>query len=223
MSRAPTVFSTTERYPLIIMVSPSSSLLDFSDNDEGEHEYQDHHGDYSTRMDELFTDQGEEDEEGSPSQSPRSGSVGVTKATYREQLRDVLGSETTGEDDEADDLDHLSSHGNAFSDDEHPTRSTSDPLQPVSLTTPPGTHVDILNTLSTTENPCRACRSYVIRPTILGTIHDILPRPVYLPPSWSPEYESPIPPPDNIPTAFFPHTSTLAAKFHHYVTFATIQ
>ena len=157
MSRAPTVLSTTGRYPLIIMVSPSSSLLDFSDNDEGEHEYQDHPGDYSTRMDELFTDQGEEDEEGSPSQSPRSGGVGVTKATYREQLRDVLGSETTGEDDEADDLDHLSSHGNAFSDDEHPTRFTSDPRQPVSLTTPPGTHVDILNTLSTIENSRRAC------------------------------------------------------------------
>src|SRR6201999_3635533 len=101
------------------MVSPPSSLLDFSDNDEGEYEYQHHHGDYSTRMDELFTDQGEEDEEGSTSQSPRSGGVGIAKGTYREQLRDVLGSETTG-DDEADDLDHLSSHGNAFSDDEHP-------------------------------------------------------------------------------------------------------
>jgi hypothetical protein len=104
------------------MVSPSSSVLDFSDNDEGEHEheYQDHPGDYSTRMDELFADQSEGDEEGSPSQSPRSGRMEVTKATYREQLRDVLGSETTGEDDEADDLDHSSPHRNAFSDDEHP-------------------------------------------------------------------------------------------------------
>ena len=147
MSRALTVLSTTERYPLIIMVSPSSSLLDFSDNDEGEHEYQDHHGDYSTRMDELFTDQ---DEEGSPSHSPRSGSVEVSKATYREQLRDVLGSETTGEDDEADDLDRLPSHGNAFSDDD--TRSTSDPQRPVSLTTPPGIHVGVLTTLSTIDN-----------------------------------------------------------------------
>ena len=205
------------------MVSPSSSLLDFSDNDEGEHEYQEHQGDYSTRMDELFTDQGEEDEEGSPSQSPRSGGIEVTKATYREQLRDVLGSETTGEDDEADDLDRLSSHGNAFSDDEHPTRSTSDPRQPVSLTTPPCIHVDILSTLSAIENSCRACRSCVIRPAILGTIRHILPRPICLPPPWSPEYENPIPPPDNIPTAFFPHTSTLAPELHHYVSFATIQ
>jgi len=129
------------------MVSPSSSLLDLSDNDEGEHEYQDHPGDYSTRMDELFADQSEEDEENSLSHSPRSEGVEVTKATYREQLRDVLGSETTRDDDGADDLDHSSSHGNPGSDDEHPARSTSDPQRPVSHTTP-DIHTNILNTLS---------------------------------------------------------------------------
>lgn len=129
-SRASAVLNTTGRYPLIVMVSPSSSLLDFSDNNEGEDEYQDHHGDYSARMDELFADQGEENEEGSSSHSPPSGDVEVTKATYRECLRDVLGSETTGEDDEADDLDR----GNAFSDDEHPVQSVSNPQRPVSST-----------------------------------------------------------------------------------------
>lgn len=116
------------------MVSPSSPLLDLSDNDEGEHEYQGHPGDYSTRMDELFADQSEGDDEGSPSHSPNH--VEVTKATYREQLRDVLGSETTGEDDENLDLDHLLSHENALSDDEHPTQSAPDPQRPVSPSAP---------------------------------------------------------------------------------------
>lgn len=139
------------------MVSPSSSLLDFSDNDEGEHEYQDHPGDYSARMGELFADQSEGDEENSPSHSPRSGRIEVTNATYRERLRDVLGSETTGEDDEADDIDHLLSHGNAFSDDEHPTQSTSDPHRPVSSSTYPGIHADTLNTLPAPGNPRRTC------------------------------------------------------------------
>jgi len=202
------------------MVSLSSSLLDFSDNDEGEHEYQDHHGDYSARMDELFTDQGEEDEEGSPSHSPRSEGVEATKATYRERLRDVLGSDATGEDD---DLDRLSSLGNASLDDEHPTRSTPDPQRPVSLTIPPGIHVYILNALPTTDNSRRTCRNCVIRPTFLCTIHDVLPRPVRLPPPCSPEYENPVPPPDDIPTAFFPHTSALATKLNRYVSFPTIQ
>lgn len=113
------------------MVLPSSSLLDFPDIDEDEHEYQDHPGDYSTRMDELFTDQSEGDEEGSLLQSPRSHHK-VTEATYREQLRDVLGPETTGEDDEADDPGRSLSPGYAFSDDEHLTQSTSDPQRPVS-------------------------------------------------------------------------------------------
>ena len=174
-------------------------------------------------MDELFADQSEEDEEGSPSHSPRSEDIEVTKATYREQLRDVLGSETTGGDDEGDNLDHPSSLGDAFSDDEHPALPTSDPQRPVSLTTPFDIHTKTLNTLLTVGNPGRTCRSCVIRSTILGTIHHILTRPVCLPPSWSPEYESPIPPPDDIPTAFFPHTSTLTADLHHYLSFAAIQ
>ena len=191
------------------MVSPSSSLLDFSDNDEGEHGHQDHPGDYSARMDELFADQSEGDGEGSPSQSPRSGGIEVTKATYREQLRDVLGPETTGEDDE--DLDH------AFSDDEHPAQSASDPQRPVSLSTPSGIRADILNTLQTTDNSRRACRSCVVRPTILGTIYDILARPVHLSPPCTPEYENPIPPSDIIPTTFFLHTCGLTAELRRYV------
>lgn len=199
------------------MVSPSSPLLNFSDNDEGEHEYQEHPGDYSTRMDELFADQNEGDEEGSPSHSPRSGGIEVTKATYREQLRDVLGSETTGEDDEADNPDHLSSRGDAFSDDEHPARSPSDSQRPVSPATPLWIHADILNTLSTPDNSCRTCRNCVIRPTIFSPIHDILTRPVRLPPPCTHEYESPIPPPDVIPTAFFFHTSALSAELRRYV------
>lgn len=128
------------------MVSPSSSLLDLSDNDDGEHENQEHSGDYSARMDELFADQSEGDEEGSPSHSPQSRRIEVTKATYREQLRDVLGSETAGEYDEADDLDQSLSHGNAFSDDENPTQSTSGSYRPVRPSTPPDIHPDILNT-----------------------------------------------------------------------------
>ena len=152
-SRASTIIlSCTEGYPLIIMVSPSSSLLDFSDNDEDEHEYQNHPGDYSTRMGELFPDGSEADEQGSPSQSPRSGRVEVTKATYREQLRDVLGSEGTGEDDEIDDLDRPSPHGNAFSH-EYPAQSASDPQRPVSPSVSSGVHGDILNTFSTADNP----------------------------------------------------------------------
>ena len=198
------------------MASPSSSLLDLSDNDEDEHVYQDHPGDYSTRMDELFADQDEEDEEGSLSQSPRSGGMKVTKATYREQLRDVLGSETTGEDDEADDLDHFLPHKNAFLD-EHPGQSVSDPQRPVSLSTPSGIHADILNTLSTTDNSRRTCRNSVIRPTILGPIHDILARPIRLSPPCTPEYESPIPPSDIIPTTLFLHTCVLTAELRRYV------
>lgn len=198
------------------MVSPSSSLLDFSDNDEGEHEHRDHPGDYSARMDELFADQSEGDE-GSPSQSPRSGGIEVTNATYGEQLRDVLGSETTGEDDEADNLDHSSLHQNAFSDDEHHEQSASDPQRPVSLSMPPGIHADIPNTLPTTDNSRRTCRNCVIRPTILGTIHDILTRPVCLPPPCTPEYESPIPPSDIIPTTLFLHTCVLTAELRRYV------
>ena len=205
------------------MVSPPSSSPALSDNDEGEHEYQDHPGDYSTRMDELFADQSEEDEEGSPSHSPRSGGAEVTKTTYRQQLRDVLGSETTGEDGEADGLDSSSSHGNASSDDEHPTLSTSDPQRPVSLAIPLDIHTDILNTLPIAANSCRTCRSRVIGSTILSTIHDILTRPVRLPPPRSPEYESPIPPPDDISATFFPHTSALTAEFHHYIPFTAIQ
>ena len=127
------------------MVSLSSSLLDLSDNDGGEHEYQEHPGDYSARMEELFTDQSEGDEASSPSHSPRSERIEVTKATYREQLRDVLGSETTGEYDETDDLDHSLSHGNVLSDDEQPTQSTSGPHQPVSPVHP-DIHRNMLNT-----------------------------------------------------------------------------
>lgn len=134
------------------MVSPSSSTLDFSYNDGGEHEYQEHTGDYSARMDELFADQSERDEERSPSHSPRSERVEVTKATYREQLRDVLGSETTGECDESDDLDQSLPHGNAFSDDEHPTQSTSGPFRPVSPSALPDIYSDIFNTLYTAGN-----------------------------------------------------------------------
>jgi len=205
------------------MVSPSSSLLGLSDNDEGEHEYQDHPGDYSARMDELFADQSEGDGEGSPSHSPRSGGIEVTKATYRERLRDVLGSEATGEDDDADELGHSPSHGNAFSDDEHNEQPTSDPRRPVSLTTPPGIHADTLNTLSPIGNSRRTCRSCVIRPTVLSTIHDVLARPICLPPSCTPEYESPIPPPDNIQATFFPHTSALTVELYRYIQFTIIQ
>lgn len=103
------------------MVSPSSSLLDFPDSHDGEHEHEEHPGDYSARMYELFADQIEGDED-PPSHSPRSERIEVTNATYREQLRNVLGSETT---DEIDDPDRSLPHGDAFSDDEHPTRSTS--------------------------------------------------------------------------------------------------
>lgn len=139
------------------MVSPSSSLLDLSDNDDGEHEYQEHSGDYSTRMDELFADQSEGDEEGSPSHSPQPGRIEVTKATYREQLRDVLGSETAGEYDDTDDLDHSLPHGNAFSDDEHPTQSTSSSYRPVSPSTLPDIHPGVLNTSYTPGNSHRTC------------------------------------------------------------------
>jgi hypothetical protein len=219
-SRGPTIVNSTGKHSSIIMVSPSSSLLDFSDNDAGEHEYQGHPGDYSARMDELFADQSEGDEEGSPSRSPRSGSARVTKATYREQLRDVLGSEAAGEDD---DLDHSVSHGNAFSDDEHPAQSTSDPQRPVSLTTPPCIHADAPNTLSTIGNSRRACRSCLIGSAILSTIHNILTGPICLSPPWSPEHESPISSPNDVPTTVLPHTSALTAKFHHYFSFTTIK
>ena len=114
------------------MVSPSSPPLDFSDNDDGGHEDQEHPGDYSARLDELFADQSEGNEERSPSHSPRSERIQVTKATYQEQLQDVLGSATTGEYDEADDLDHSPLHGNTSFDDEHPTQSTSGLYRPVS-------------------------------------------------------------------------------------------
>lgn len=133
------------------MVSPSSSLLNFSDNDEEEHEHQDNPGGYYARMGELFADQSEGDEEGSLSHSPRSGGLEVKKATYREQLRDVLGSETTGEDDETDGLDHPPLH------DEHAAQSASDPQRPVSLNAPLGIHADILNTLFTADNSRRTC------------------------------------------------------------------
>lgn len=199
------------------MASPSSSSLDLSDNDEGEHEYRDNPGDYSTRMGELFADQNEGDEESSPSQSPRSGGIEVTKATYREQLRDVLGSETTGEDDEADDLDRSSSHRNAFSDDEHQAQPGSDPQRPVSLSTPSGIRADILNTLSTTDNSCRKCRNCVIRPTIFGTVLDILARPAHLSPPCTSEYETLVPPSDIIPTTLFLHTRGLEAELRRYI------
>lgn len=208
---------------LIIMVSPSSSLLELSDNDEGEHEHQDHPGDYSTRMDELFTDQSEGDEEGSPSQSPRSGGIEVTKATYREQLRDVLGSETTGEDDEDDDPDHPSSHGNAFSDDEHTPRPASDPQRPVSPSTPTEIHADTLDTLHTTDNSRRTRRCRVFRPTILSTIHHIFTRSFRLPPPCTPEYEGLVSPPDIIPTTFLLHSSTLTTKLRRYIQFTAIE
>ena len=139
------------------MASPSSPLLNLSDNDEGEHEYQGHPGDYSTRMDELFAGQSEGDDEDSPSHSPRSDRSQVTKATYREQLRDVLGSETTGEDDETVDLDRLLSHENAFSDDERPTQSAPNSQRPVSPRTVPSIHSDIFNTFPTLGNSCRTC------------------------------------------------------------------
>lgn len=137
------------------MVSPLSSLLDLSDNDDGEHEYQERPGDYSARMDELFGDQSEGDEESSPSPQPQYREV--TKATYREQLRDVLGSETTGEYDETDDLDHSLPHGNAFSDDEHPIQSTSGPYRPVSPSTLHDIHHDILITSYSPGNSRRTC------------------------------------------------------------------
>jgi vacuolar protein sorting-associated protein 8 len=140
------------------MVSLSSSLLDCSDNDDGEHEHQEHAGDYSTRMDELFADQNEGDEEGSPSHSPRSERIEVTRATYREQLRDVLGSEPSGEYDDTDDMDHSLPHENAFSDDEHPTQSISDSYRPVSpCTLTDIVHPDVLNASHAPGNSCQTC------------------------------------------------------------------
>jgi len=201
------------------MVSPSSPILDLSDNDEGEHEYQGHPGDYSTRMDELFADQSEGDDEDSPSHSPQFDRMEVTKATYRERLRDVLGSETAGEDDETFDLDHPLSHENAFSDDERPTHSAPDLQQPVSPSTVPSIHSDIFNTFPTLGNSRRTCRTRrcIIRPTILSTIHDILTKPGRLPPPCTPEYESFIPPPDNVPPTIPPRTGAFSAKLRHYI------
>lgn len=208
----------------ITMVSPPSSLLDFSDNDGGGHEYEDHPGDYSARMDELFAGQSEGDDD-SLTRSPRSESLEVTKATYREQLRDVLGPETTEEDDEVDGPGHLFSHGNALSDDEHLVQSTSDLQRPVSRSGPLGIHIHMLNLFlfSTPGNSRRTCRSRVIRPTILGTIHDLFTKLVLFLSPHTPKYQGLISPPNNIPPTFFSHTNYLTTRLRRYIQFTTVQ
>jgi hypothetical protein len=84
--------------------------FDFSDHGGSDEEHEDHVGDYSTRMDELF-DEGEgdldaRDEEEGKEDEGEDGFLytGVDAANvstgYRDQLRDVLGQELT--DDEVD-------------------------------------------------------------------------------------------------------------------------
>ena len=74
----------------------TSKSFEYSDTEE---EDQDHYGDYSTRMEELFSDR--DDEEGSSidgATHSRSNSLNVSSASYGTQLRDVLGSEHSGDD-----------------------------------------------------------------------------------------------------------------------------
>ncbi|THU95630.1 hypothetical protein K435DRAFT_723399 [Dendrothele bispora CBS 962.96] len=88
-------------------ISPPSSL-GFSDNeDNDEHEFDEHPGDYSTRMEELFEDEEDgpnahidgddsEDEEGF---IYTGADADVSITSYRDQLRDVLGPEHEEEAD----------------------------------------------------------------------------------------------------------------------------
>lgn len=53
----------------------------------------DHYGDYSTRMDELFSDPDEDETSTDGATRSRSQSLDFSGASYRQHLRDVLGSE----------------------------------------------------------------------------------------------------------------------------------
>jgi vacuolar protein sorting-associated protein 8 len=83
--------------------------FDFSDHDASDTEHDEHLGDYSTRMEELFED-GEDDadfreKEGEEEEDDGEGFLytGVDAADmptgYQEQLRDVLGSEPSDDDE----------------------------------------------------------------------------------------------------------------------------
>ncbi|THH28379.1 hypothetical protein EUX98_g5796, partial [Antrodiella citrinella] len=85
-----------------------SSLLSFSDTDGDEETHEDHGGDYSTRFDELMTD--EENNSSSEDEEAEGGFLyeGVDAEPaggYREQLRDVLGTEH-----EEDELESATDH-----------------------------------------------------------------------------------------------------------------
>jgi vacuolar protein sorting-associated protein 8 len=93
------------------------SRLAYADGDD-----QDNYGDYSTRMEELFSDQ--TDEEKSPvdyATHTRFNSLDISAASYRDQLRDVLGVEHSEEDgsDEDEELEVEQSliHGDELSID----------------------------------------------------------------------------------------------------------
>lgn len=83
--------------------------FDFSDQGGSDEEHEDHVGDYSTRMDEVF-DEGEgdsdaldqEDEEDEEEGFLYTGVDAADVSTgYRDQLRDVLGPELTDDETEA--------------------------------------------------------------------------------------------------------------------------
>jgi hypothetical protein len=87
--------------------SPASPKNDLDESASDSGTEGEHYGDYSTRMDELFSDQNDEDgSETSGVYHSRSQSLDVTAASYRDRLRDVLGSEHSEsgdfEDDEAE-------------------------------------------------------------------------------------------------------------------------
>ena len=87
---------TAQRPEDSVAASPSS-LLNFSDTDGDDDSRDDHGGDYSTRLEELLSDE-EGEHAGSEEEEEEGGFVyeGVDAEPvggYREQLRDVLGAE----------------------------------------------------------------------------------------------------------------------------------
>lgn len=86
--------------------------FDFSDHDVSDNGHEDHLGDYSTRMDELFEDGEDQDLPEEDEEDDDDGAflyTGVDAADiptgYKDQLRDVLGPELTDDDEiEADEV-----------------------------------------------------------------------------------------------------------------------
>ncbi|KIK67347.1 hypothetical protein GYMLUDRAFT_37447 [Collybiopsis luxurians FD-317 M1] len=161
--------SSEFRYPNGPGSSPRAQSLNLSDSEGGDEDRLEEGGDYSTRMEELFADDAQEstispgDDSDDDEAFLYTGNDADLSTGYRDQLRDVLGDESSAEIHEVEKsliVEHPVAEPQFEDDDDDPLEVLSDQTQSTPVTTPPRMSSPVLQ-----DTPSKLAKPF-LHPTV---------------------------------------------------------